>query len=109
MNIRDQNWWAKTVVTCGTLSNTVAGMVSGYRWHLNSAVFSWIGATACSTFTLYEIDDTNSAVFFRFCATTSCGYANFYFGGAEASATNTRLMFDTGLASCTICAAFTGY
>lgn len=109
MDIRQQNWFSKRLTINGAGSSSIATMTSGLRWNLYTVNLGWNALTTTCTFNLYEIDDSQSSIFFGFGISTSSGYANLFVGGVAASATNTRLMANVSGASGTVHAMFTGW
>jgi hypothetical protein len=92
-------------------SATAFGLIAGARWVLTAAAIFWANLTSSVTVSLYDIDSTNSSQFVQFMASSTNGFCQMALEdtGIQASATGTRLVFNTGAVAGTFTALFTGY
>lgn len=97
MDPRQNNAWSgKVNIAAAGESATLITMTAGQKWVLDCFTFGWCSMVDSTTMSLYEIDATNSSVYFSTMLSATSGFGSLYFGGALASATNTRLVVNTG-------------
>lgn len=93
-------------------SSTAFASATGSRWVLKGGLISWANLDSSTTYSLYEFNATNSALFFTGMATTTHGIVDFCFsdyGVPASSSYASRMVFNVGSIAGTFCALFTGY
>jgi hypothetical protein len=112
MGVWEQNPARARLKIDGGGSSTAFASTSGARWVLQAGVFAWANLLNSCTITLYEFNATNSSAFFTFMTSATSGFYSYYLGdhGIQASSSySSRMVFNTGAITGTVCGMFSGY
>ena len=112
MGVWEQNPARARLKIDGGGSSTAFSAVVGARWVLQAGVFAWANLLNSCTITLYEFNATNSSAFFTFMASATSGFRSYNLGehGIQASSSySSRMVFNTGAVTGTVCGLFSGY
>lgn len=99
------------VAVDGGGSATVFSALAGGRWNLLAGELGYTSLLNSCTVSLYEIDSSQSSVYFRTMTSATSGVLHFNYGpiGAQASATTSRLVIEIGTYVGSFHGAFSGY
>lgn len=99
------------VAVDGGGSATVFSSLAGGRWNLLAGELGYANLANSCTVSLYEIDSSQSSVYFRTMTSATSGVIHFNYGpiGVQASATTSRLVMEIGTYAGTFNGVFSGY